>query len=88
VTVSLVSRLPVPVVRETDPVFARLSSLSEQLMMSAAPVEDLPEYVEMQALIARLYGLSDADFAHILRTFPLIPQRVRDAALTSFARLR
>ena len=87
VTVSLVSRLPVPVVRASDPAFSRLSTLSEQVMMSTAAVEDLPEYVEMQALVARLYGLSAADFEHILRTFPLIPQRVRDAALTSFARL-
>jgi hypothetical protein len=88
VTVSLVSRLPVPIVRATDPAFERLASLSEQLMMSTAPSEDLPEYLDMQALVARLYGLSEADFAHILRTFPLIPQRVRDATLTTFARLR
>ncbi len=42
------------------------------------------EYVELQALAARLYGLTDADFAHILGTFPLIPIEVRDAALARF----
>ena len=87
VTIALVSRLPVPIVRRGDPLFARLASLSEQLTAAGGEVEERPQYVEMQALVARLYGLSESDFAHVLKTFPLIPQSVRDAALAAFTNL-
>jgi hypothetical protein len=88
VTVSLVSRLPMPVVTPRDPAFARLAALSQTLMRRAAPVEAMPEYAELQALVARLYGLSEADFEHIVATFPLIAEEVRRRALLEFRRLR
>jgi len=86
VTVTLVSRLPVPPLRPSHPGFARLASLSEHLTR-CGEVEERPEYAEMQGLAAKLYGLNEKDFAHVLRTFPLIPERVRDAALSSFNNL-
>jgi hypothetical protein len=87
VTVSLVSRLPVPVVTPRDPLFARLASLARTLTTGATPVETMPEYAELQALVARLYGLSEDDFEHVLGTFPLIAERVRQAALVEFRNL-
>jgi len=87
VTVALVSRLPVPRVNPLDPDFARLADLSRRLARSAAPAEGLPEYAELQALAARLFGINEDDFAHILSTFPLISSDVRSAALTQFTRL-
>jgi hypothetical protein len=48
----------------------------------------MTEYAELQALVAKLYGLSPQEFAHILGTFPLIPLPVRDAALAAFNALR
>jgi hypothetical protein len=88
VTVALVSRLPVPALHETDPVFLRLARLSRRLAESHAPVESMGEYAELQAPVARLYGLNQADFEHILGTFPLIPTEVKEATLREFHRLQ
>lgn len=42
---------------------------------------------ELDARVAHLYGLTEAEFIHILGTFPLVPQAVKDAALAEFKRL-
>jgi hypothetical protein len=84
VTVSLVSRLPVPVVRRGDAFFERLSALAGALIEGEGPVEDREEHAELQAIAARLYGLTTADFEHVLTTFPLVPERVRQATLDRF----
>jgi hypothetical protein len=84
VTVSLVSRLPVPVVRQGDAFFDRLSALAGALIEGEGHVEDREEHAELQAIAARLYGLTAADFEHVLTTFPLVPERVRQAALAKF----
>lgn len=39
---------------------------------------------ELDGLVAQLYGLTEAEFSHILATFPLVPQGVRDAALDAY----
>ena len=39
---------------------------------------------QLDALIAHLYGLTEPEFAHILSTFPLVPQETKDAALAEF----
>jgi hypothetical protein len=88
VTVSLVSRLPVPLVGAGHPLFDRLASLSRRLTEATLPVEGMSEYAELQALAARLYGLDTADFEHVLSTFPLIDPGVRQEVLTSFINLR
>src|SRR4029434_8992773 len=44
VTVSLVSRLPVPLVAHGHPLFARLARGAEALSSGAAPVEEMDEY--------------------------------------------
>ncbi|MBI3048825.1 MAG: N-6 DNA methylase [Acidobacteria bacterium] len=85
VTASLVSRLPVPVVAPHDPAFARLASLSRILTDATAPLETMPEYAELQAIAARLYRLSEADFEHVLGTFPLIPDEVKRRVLMEFS---
>ena len=80
VTVALVSRLSVPVIREGHPLFERLRELSDSLTRSIA-VEEAPEYAELQALVAAAYGLRVDEFEHVLSTFPLIHQGVRDESL-------
>jgi predicted HTH transcriptional regulator len=35
-------------------------------------------------MVAHLYGLTEEEFAHILSTFPLVPQATRDAALEEY----
>ena len=87
VTVSLVSRLPLPVVRPGDPAFARLAALSRALRTGKAPVQEAPEYAELQAVVAALYQLDTADFEHVLSTFPLVPAAIKAAALSRFNNL-
>jgi hypothetical protein len=84
VTVSLVSRLPVPIVRRGDPFFERLSALAGALVDGEGSIEDREEHAELQAIAARLYGLTAGDFEHVLSTFPLVPERTRQAALDRF----
>jgi hypothetical protein len=38
----------------------------------------------LNAIVAGVYQLSEAEFAHVLGTFPLMPQEERDAALAEF----
>lgn len=39
---------------------------------------------ELDGLVAHLYGLSEAEFVHILGTFPLVPQSVKVAAHNAY----
>jgi hypothetical protein len=86
VTVALVSKLFVPLVREGHPLFEALRSRSEQLTRASMPVEEASEYAELQALAACAYGLTREEFSHIVSTFPLIPESVRDATMEAFER--
>ncbi len=87
VTIAITSRLPVPFVREDDLCARRLASLARGLMTSVLPVDEIPEYAELQGLVARVYGLAPDEFERVLETFPLIPLGVREAALASFNEL-
>ena len=84
VTASLVSRLPVPLIGPAHQDIDRLDALVHTLM-KIARVELSPDYVELQARVAHAYGLTASAFAHILDTFPLIPESVRRATLDRFA---
>ncbi|MBI4886188.1 MAG: N-6 DNA methylase [Acidobacteria bacterium] len=84
VTVSLVSRLPVPIVDARHAAFGRLAQLSRALADGHEPAEAMTEYPELQALVARLYGLQEADVEHILGTFPLIPADVKGHTVRIF----
>jgi hypothetical protein len=39
---------------------------------------------EIDGLVAHLYGLTEEEFAHVLRTFPVVPEPVREAARNAF----
>jgi hypothetical protein len=39
---------------------------------------------EIDGLVAHLYGLTEEEFAHVLRTFPVVPEPVRDTARSAF----
>ncbi|MCG3203302.1 MAG: hypothetical protein NFCOHLIN_03244 [Gammaproteobacteria bacterium] len=39
---------------------------------------------ELDGLVAHLYGFTEAEFAHILATFPLVDEAVRQAALDAY----
>jgi hypothetical protein len=84
VTVGLVARLPVPLVPDSSPEFEKLARLARVLGNGRGPAEDMPEYAALQAVVARLYGLSERDFEHVLGTFPLIPADVKERAIADF----
>jgi hypothetical protein len=88
VTIAITSRLPVPLIADGDPAAVRLADLARALSDATAPVDEMPEYSELQALAANVYGLSLEEFRHVLGTFPLIPGGVRETALASFNALR
>ncbi|MDZ7622254.1 MAG: hypothetical protein U5O69_07730 [Candidatus Competibacteraceae bacterium] len=48
------------------------------------PVERARLRAELDGLIAHLYGLTEAEFAHILGTFPLVAEPVKIAALNAY----
>jgi hypothetical protein len=39
---------------------------------------------EIDGLVARLYGLTEAEFTHILGTFPLVSEPVKVAAQNAY----
>jgi hypothetical protein len=88
VTIAITSRLPVPVLADDDPEALALAHFARTLSEAETPIETMAEYAELQALVAKLYGVSPDEFAHILGTFPLIPLPVREATLAAFKVLR
>ncbi len=48
------------------------------------PAERARLRAELDGLIAHLYGLTEVEFAHVLSTFPLVPEPVKIAALNAY----
>ena len=48
------------------------------------PAERTRLRAELDGMIAHLYGLTEEEFIHILLTFPLVDQSVKDAALEAY----
>lgn len=42
---------------------------------------------ELDGIIAHLYDLTEAEFTHILSTFPIVPEPVKEAALNAYREL-
>jgi hypothetical protein len=51
------------------------------------PVQRAALRAELDGLIAHVYGLTEAEFSHILSTFPLVAAEVKEAALQEYRRL-
>lgn len=81
VTTGAVERLPIPTRDRAPGAYREIAALARVL----ARRFDEPAYSRLQARVARLYQLSAAEFEHVLATFPLIPERQRQAALDMFA---
>ena len=50
--------------------------------------ERLKIRAELDGMIAHLYGLTEEEFAHILGTFPIVPQPVKDATLAANRKIK
>jgi hypothetical protein len=82
VTTTIVEALPVPIWRG-DREQMTIARLGRRL--AAHPGSSLAQAV-LHALVARLYGLADAEFARVIETFPLVPAADRDRAARLHAR--
>ena len=81
VTVSIVERLPLPAMDREGRAFHELVLLVQCL---ARDVADREAAAAHQALAARVYGLTAAEFEQVLGTFPLVDRADRDLALQVF----
>ena len=62
------------------PVFHEIVDLSHRLRHGPSD----GDYARLQAAAARAYGLTSAEFAHVLRTFPLVDEADRRMAMQEF----
>lgn len=83
VTVAIVERLPLPCPARGTREFARLVELARQL---ANDPDDTEAMAALQAAAASEYGLKADEFDHVLATFPLVDDTVREAARQAFLR--
>ena len=81
VTTAIVSRLPMPRPGRRSRPFEEIPSVVAGLI---ADPGDRARHARLQGAAAHAYGLSAAQFARVLETFPLIPRSERDAALAAF----
>ena len=84
VTTAVMLRLRVPRPASGSVECDELARLSRQL--AATGVADAsPDYAALNTIAARCYGITTEEYATILDSFPLIPERQREACLKSFA---
>lgn len=69
-----------------DPITSSATSARGRIVQYGVinPVERMRLRAELDGLIAHLYGLTEAEFAHILTTFPLVEEPVKVAALNAY----
>lgn len=71
----------------TTPQFDDLASevgLASHKQGATTPAERARLRAELDGLVSHLYGLTESEFAHVLTTFPLVPEPVKIAALDAY----
>jgi Eco57I restriction-modification methylase len=81
VTAGLVAQLPVPKPPRSSPIFDEVVSLGAALCADPRNTDAL---ARLQARVAHLYGVREAELRHILDSFPLVPREERDAVARAF----
>jgi hypothetical protein len=82
VTTALMARLPVPKPAHSSRDFRDLAALARVLEKTGVAANDAV-YARLNAIAARLYGLTRTQYAHVLGTFPLLPLALREKCLRS-----
>lgn len=80
VTAAGLARLPVPRLDSSASSFREIAAVARGLAARSAGRDDAS--ARIQALVARLYGLTPSEFDHMLGTFPLVDPSERQRALT------
>jgi len=76
VTTALMARLPVPRPQPGARELDEVAALAERL--STASIEsDVKAYARLNAIVARMYGVSAEEYRHIISTFRLLPDGLR-----------
>jgi hypothetical protein len=83
VTTAIVERLPIPSWNAAPRAAGEIAALARVLVRGSNPGAS----ARLNARIAQLYQLSVDEFAHILGTFPLVPEEERAAAMNTFREL-
>jgi len=87
VTVALVERLPVPRVDAASQAFRDIVKCVRRLEGAgptrggAGETPRVATMAQLQALVARLYGLSEVEFQRVVETFPVVEEAQRKAAV-------
>jgi hypothetical protein len=87
VSAGIIDRLRAPLPQRHSQRFREIVDLSaafEEASLSAGSEGTVEDGARLQALVAMEYGVTPTQLQHILSTLPLLPQRDRDAALSSF----
>ncbi len=63
---------------------AKSAGIGSSANGASIPAERAKLRAELDGLVAHLYGLSESEFAHILQTFPLVPEPTRVAARNAY----
>ena len=87
VSAGIIDRLRAPMPQRYSRWFREIVDLSgalEEAGRSAGSDRTFEDRARLQALVAMEYLVTPAQLRHILSTLPLVPQRDRDAALSSF----
>ena len=83
VTTALMARLPVPRPSRKSAAFAELVTLARTLAEKG--VDAAPEaYARLNAIAARLYGLTTEQYEHVVASFPLLPQELRSNCAAAY----
>lgn len=80
VTTAIVERLPIPSRTEAGPWFSEIARIARHLSRR----DDGLALARLNAIVARLYQLSAAEYSHVLGSFPLVPASERQSALRVF----
>jgi hypothetical protein len=82
VTAALMARLPVPRPTPGSSVLYQVAALAERLSVSSIE-SDVDAYARLNAVAARLYGLSSEEYRQVVSTFPLLPEDLRRRVLSA-----
>jgi hypothetical protein len=83
VTTALMARLPVPKPQSGAHPFRALAGHARSLERTGIKGHE-SVYAQINAIAARLYGLTAKQYEHVLGTFPLLPQPQRDECLALY----
>ena len=81
VTTEIVERLPVPSIEHAPATARKIAALARLLSRKTGPAE----FARLNALVAQLYGLTAAEYDHVVGSFPLLPEHERDRCVAEYA---